>query len=483
VKPHVIEKTTGDIVIRWGPIEGTAQELVLDDLTPEAKLLFTGGYGSGKTTTQLAKTFQLSAINGDIPGIMLVPDYGHFEDTILEKIKSVDPATGRRWFVEDSQFNYRITRHGSHILEWEGGGDWHIMSAVRPNSIKGPERAWMTADEPGIATWDAWRNAVNRVRHQLAVLRQVCAFGTSEGLNWLAQLFTEAHEASYYRVYKMRTADNRELLKYQPDYMKQVLEHATEQEAKSYLDGEMVNLTGATAYSTFDRATHWRTDVPIDPHLPLRISFDFNVDPMACVIGQIVKGTRGPELNVIDAVIRGSSWTPEVCQILVERYGRDKSRAQFGAMGARGWPGGCIVYGDATGGSRSTTSLKSNYQLIEEILGSEFPGFKIHPSAASRINPAVPERLNAMKAIFRNALGHVRCYVRKTDPASLSTTYQLVRSLEMTQIAPGTMHIQKPAGETHSHASDALGYLVCAEFPVVKPSIISGASFGNQDVA
>jgi hypothetical protein len=35
--------------------------------------------------------------------------------------------------------------------------------------------------------------------------------------------------------------------------------------------------------------------------------------------------------------------------------------------------------------------------------------------------------------------------------------------------------LDKPAGETITHGADALGYLVAAEFPVVKPAITVGS--------
>ena len=88
----------------------------------------------------------------------------------------------------------------------------------------------------------------------------------------------------------------------------------------------------------------------------------------------------------------------------------------------------------------------------------------------------------ARQNLKRNARNQVRCYIRKTQPARLSTTYQLVRSLEMTQIAPGTQTIHKPSGETHTHPSDALGYLVAAEFPAQKPDLITHTSFANPEI-
>jgi hypothetical protein len=476
-----------DIEIWWAPIPATPQEAYFDDDTPEGKILISGGYGSGKTMTLVGKALKLSAVNAPRPGIFTVPDYGHFEDTILETIKSQDPNTidsfgaGRRWFLEDEQFHYRVTRHGLHLFEWAGGGDWHVMSAKQPASIKGPNRAWGAMDEPGIQSYDAWRNTVMRIRDPMAKLRQMIGAGTPEGLGWLTDTFTE-EKGGYYRTYTMPTRANVELLKSQPDYIRQIMENASEQEIQAYVDGLMVNLTGAMAYPTFARNLHWRPGILPNPMLPLLFSFDFNVDPMSCIVAQKVAGDAGPEIHVVDAFVLNASWTPQVCEKIVEHYGRDRTHAELGFRGRNGWPGGAVVYGDATGGHRSTTSLKSNYDLIKELLGGEFPSFKLHASVTRGTNPSEVDRLNTVNVLLKNAAGRTRLWINKTEPAKLSRTLPLVRSFEKTQKAPGTVNIHKPSGETHTHPSDALGYLCEAELPQRRPSLITVESFSNQDV-
>jgi hypothetical protein len=368
------------IDIRWGPVPDTPQEGFFDDDTPDGKLMFMGGQGAGKTMSLVAKCLKLSTINDPLPGIVTCPDYDHFDSVILETLKLED-KNGRRWFLEDHQFHY-----SGHRFEWEGGGPWLVFSAVRPNAIKGKNMAWGAMDEPGIQSFQAYRNTMGRIRHVNAVLRQFIATGTPEGLGWMSEQWGEERSALYH-VYRMDLRQNVELMREVPEYLQQVLENSTEQEAAAYIAGEMVNLSGAIVYITFNRSI-WREDVPIHPNLPLRITFDFNVDPMSCIIGQIVPGRFGNELNVIDAIIENNSWTPQVCEEIVRRYGREASSREFGFRGSRGWPGGAIVYGDATGGSRSTTSLKSNYDLIREILGGEFPSFKIHESVTKKVNPA-----------------------------------------------------------------------------------------------
>src|SRR3990167_8857587 len=88
-----------DLVIRWAPIPETPQEAFFDDDTPDANLLFRGGWGSGKTMTVTAKALKLSAINAPLPGIWTVPDYAHIRDTILPMLEEpdsdrVDPVPG-----------------------------------------------------------------------------------------------------------------------------------------------------------------------------------------------------------------------------------------------------------------------------------------------------------------------------------------------------------------------------------------------------
>jgi hypothetical protein len=114
------------------------------------------------------------------------------------------------------------------------------------------------------------------------------------------------------------------------------------------------------------------------------------------------------------------------------------------------------------------------------MLGAEFPSLKIHQSVTRGYNPPEKDRTDAVNVMLGNALGERRLFVRKrlgrlgnqqSDPV-----YQLIRSFEQTIKAPGTDHIAKPAGETHTHPSDALGYWIAAEFPVLKPIVQVGTS-------
>jgi hypothetical protein len=438
-----------ELVIRWAPIVGTAQESFFDDQTPDATLLFTGGWGSGKTMTLTAKVLQLSAINAPLPGIWCVPDYEHIHDTILPTISDVDSSVDEPWFLGPQDYSY-TDKH--KVLEWIGGGPIWFRTAENVKSIAGPNVAWCATDEPGSIKREAWRNTVARVRHPGAKLRQKVAAGTPEGLNYLADLFGP-DRASGYHVYKMRTVENH----YLPEsYLEQVKANATEAELEAYLDGKFVNMTGALAYSAFNADVQMRP-FNLDPKLPLRLAFDFNVDPMALVVGQQIQGPAGPEFFVYESIALMGSTVYDICAKFREKY-------PF-------WKAGLVVYGDATGKNRSHLSLKSNYDHIK----TELAGFGPFELKVPIENPPVTTRLNSVNRLCKDARGFTRLWLNgePMSPGS-SLCKPLVKSLQGTVKKPGTDDIWKKPGETVTHLADALGYWLTFEAPATKPVAVIG---------
>lgn len=445
-----------EVSIWWAPIPGSPQEQFWDDDTPDANLLFTGGWFAGKTMTLLGKVLKLSALNDPVVGFWLVPDWGHVDRTILPMLGETDPDTGHYWFLEPDQWHYN---HRTHVLTWDGGGPIQFLTAENPKAIAGPSGAFLAVDEPGSIKHEAWRNAVARVRSANAKLKQKVASGTWEGLNWLADLFGDPERPEAYKVYSMATAENTEGLRHNPTYIAQVKDNITEAEAASYLDAKLSNLTGTLAFPNFAETLHWSPSVsPLDRALPLRLTFDFNVNPMTLGLAQIVSGPAGPELHVVDWIAEYGGATVESCCLrLRERY-------------PDGWPH-AVVYGDATGKARHVKSLKSNYQIIEEALAGWAKKLEIK---VPMVNPSVSESTNAVNRLLKDANGHTRLWIRKTEPRRQCATRELVRSLQRTSKKSGTDDIEKKPGETHTHAGEALRYLVAQEFPVVKPVITVG---------
>jgi hypothetical protein len=453
-----------EVSIWWAPIPGSPQEGFWDDDTPDANLLFTGGWFAGKTMTLMGKVLKLSAINDPIIGFWLVPDWGHVERTILPMLNERDPDTDHYWFLSPDQWHYN---QRTHVFTWDGGGPIQFLTAENPKAIAGPSGAFLAVDEPGSIKHEAWRNATARVRSSGAKLKQKVASGTWEGLNWLADLFGDPERPEAYKVYSMATAENTEGLRHNPTYIAQVKDNITEAEAASYLDAKLSNLTGTLAFPSFNDTLHWTPDVPaLDPGQPLRLMFDFNVNPMTLGLAQIAAGPSGPELHVGDWIAEYGGATVESCCLAL--------RARY----PQGW-NKVIVYGDATGKARHVKSNKSNYTIIRETLeGTPENGLsrwaKTLEEKVPAANPSVAESTNAVNRLLKDANGHVRLWIRKTEPRRQCPTRELVRSLQRTSKKSGTDDIEKKAGETHTHAGEALRYLVAVEFPVQKPTVAFG---------
>lgn len=433
-----------DLVLRWSPIPGTAQESFFDDDSPEATLLFKGGWGSGKTTALIAKMLKLSAINHPLPGIWVVPTWQHIHKTLLPSLTDVDPLTGEPWFLGSDQYHYNQQKQ---VLDWAGGGPIWFQSAENPDSIAGPNVAYCGTDEPGSIKQKAWRNTVARVRHPAARLRQKVASGTPEGLNFLAELFGPDRHDDYH-VYTMRTTDNPHL---PASYLEQVRANVSEAELAAYLDGQFVNMVGSLAYPAFDPDRQVR-GLHLNPSLPLRVAFDFNIDPMSAVIGQQFQGPSGLEFHVDRAIALMGSSVYQICAEVLKHYPT--------------WAAGVVVYGDSTGANRSQQSLRSNYDIIRDELKAIGPLTMRVP----KDNPAVTTRLNSVNRLCRDARGVVRLFLHG-DPLKpkSSPTRALIQSLQQTVKKPGTDDLWKKAGETVTHLSDALGYWLTMEAPATKP--------------
>jgi hypothetical protein len=451
--------TATEFSIWWAPIPGTAQEAFFDDDTPNAALLFCGGWGSGKTMTLWGKALKLSLINNPLPLIWVVPTYDHVLKTLLPKLEEIDTDSDQPWFLTPDQYHYN---QSTHEFTWVLGGPIWFKSAADAEDAKriaGPNVAGALVDEPALISQRAWRNTTARVRHPNAKLRQTAAAGTADDLSWMQDYFFDPERPQRYKRYDMSTTENRELLSKNPDYLQEIQENATEAEIQAFVHGKGVVLEGQPAYPTFSDTLHWREDVAEpDPSLPLCLACDFNVAPMEWVLAQLRPGLHGPEVHVVDGISKQVATIDMACDAVLEKYPQ--------------WQAGFIVYGDASGRARHVRSHKTNYTIIESRLRDAGPVEVKVPLA----NPPISERLSAVNRMLKNANGVTRLWIRKWSPFRVCPTRALVRSLQRSVQKQGAEELLKPSGETVTHASDGLGYLVAYEFPVAKPRQVFGTA-------
>jgi len=134
------------------------------------------------------------------------------------------------------------------------------------------------------------------------------------------------------------------------------------EEAKSQLDSltfdqeymaEYVDVNDKPFLYAFKEKIHVIDSYKINPHLPLIVSWDFNLEPMTAIIGQ---KPDVKSLVVFDEMNINDGSTPEICDLILARYPQFMFKMD--------------VTGDATGQNR-TSMIRGNvnhYKIIKERL-------------------------------------------------------------------------------------------------------------------
>ncbi|HEX4823258.1 MAG TPA: hypothetical protein VFV19_03000 [Candidatus Polarisedimenticolaceae bacterium] len=201
-------------------------------------------------------------------------------------------------------------------------------------------------------------------------------------------------------------------------------------EFRRLYEAEWLDGTSLPAYEAFDRSTHVVERVALQAGLPLILSCDFNVDPMAWVVMQ----HHQHEAWIIDElVIAGGATTERACKEFIRRY-PDKTLE-------------VVVYGDSSGRARKTSATATDYEIIRSELGKYYHRLSVRESDS---NPPVSERVAKVNAFLRSADGAVKLHIHPRCKF-------LVRDFSRVSWRPGTREIDK-RDKSLTHFSDAAGY-------------------------
>ena len=197
-----------------------------------------------------------------------------------------------------------------------------------------------------------------------------------------------------------------------------------------------------------------------DPDAPLNLCFDFNTAPgVAAVCQERGRGTLAIHPDQAEdgcTIVIGEVWipqhsnTPRVCRALLEDWGTHE--------------GEVYLYGDATGGAKTTVAVAgSDWDLIEKELRPVF-GDRLH-KRVPRANPRERARVNAANTRIRSTDGKIRLFV---DPVHAP---HVIRDFERVETIEGTGELLKVQGSELSHVSDAVSYLLERTHPVRSASL------------
>jgi len=208
------------------------------------------------------------------------------------------------------------------------------------------------------------------------------------------------------------------------------------------MEMDFSSVSGAAAYR-FVEANLMR-GLEYSVSLPLCLTMDFNVDPCVWEIAQIIRGL----CCFIDEI----RLAPASIEEMVREF-RNRYPAHQGEL----W-----IYGDATGNGRSPMTKGSCYDLVRLYLRG-YSAQQVWKVPVT--NPQVIDRVNAFNLKMRGAEGQIGVLI---DPDKCP---ELVRDLKEVVIYNGQIVKVKKRDDPYfyrTHASDAAGYLIFREWPVIK---------------
>ena len=391
---------------------------------------FLGPVGTGKTAALCHEAVQLALVNKGRTGLIGAPTYPMLRDVALPTVIEVLEKRGVNYDHNKSAFTIRLAGGGSTIA---------FRTLDQPERLRGTNLAWFGIDEVTYTKEEAWLRLEARLRDPKATALAGIAAGTPKGFDWVYHRFRN-QPVEGYELVEAKPFENEHLLEQTPDYYERLKNSYDEHFYQQEVLGQFVNLGAGRVYHAFDRNEHVGEFQMRDGE-PLLWSWDFNINPMASVICQ----RAGPLLYVLDEIVLRTSSTPEVCEEFLRRYGKHR--------------GGLRIYGDATGGRRSSASTDSDHELIRAFLSRNRD---LHGElVVGRSNPLVRDRINTMNGQLMNAQGERRLFVSER-------CRELIQDLEQVSYKPNSGQIDKDRDSDRTHVSDALGYLVWEEFRLAR---------------
>jgi hypothetical protein len=383
---------------------------------------FVAGFGSGKSETMATQAI-LDAIDGGKDAVigLYAPTFDLLRLITAPRICEKLTAFGVPYSYNKSE-NTITPKHPQM-------GRFILRSLDTPERIVGFETYRAHVDELDTMEQDkakdVWQKVMARNRQTPKTcaepFNRVSCYSTPEGFRFVYHRWVLGGGKEYQMVQASSYSNP-----YLPeDYIPSLREAYPEALINAYIEGQFVNLTSGTVYSSFDRTKH-SADETILANDTIYIGMDFNVTNMSAVI--CVK--RNETFFAVDEIEKVYD-TPAMIEIIKERYYMKGHRI--------------IVYPDASG-----TSRKSINASVSDISLLEQAGFTVRVKSK---NPAVKDRVIAVNKAFE--VGKLK--VHRTNCNSLSNCLEK-------QAYDKNNEPDKKSG--YDHLNDAIGYLVYYEMPV-----------------
>lgn len=299
-----------------------------------------------------------------------------------------------------------------------------IRGADNPDSLRGVGLDFVALDEFAFMDAAIWQEAVRPMLSDRTPLGRALFITTPAGMNWAYDLYLMGQEGrDGFQSWTFTTLEGGHVPAAEVESARAGLPlHLFRQEYEASFE----TLAGRV-YDNFDRVLNVSAAAE-DTETELLVGMDFNVNPMSCVLGV----ARGDVLHIFDALEVRTSNTEEVAAELRRRYPARR----------------LIICPDPSGNAHKTSAVagETDFTILRRH------GFFID---AAHKAPLIPDRINAVQAMLKDANGTRRLYLHPRAKA-------LVRSLDGLTYKEDTSIPDKASGL--DHMADALGYLIWQRF-------------------
>lgn len=410
----------------------------------------TAGLGAGKTHGLTQWHHYLTTLNREsrFSGF-LMPSYQKIHDAGLPTYQKVLDTFG---LVKDRDYKIIKSPFPKLIyLDRKVKHEVHFLTAESPKNIVAVEFSHGTEDESGAIEREASDNFRSRIRDPNATRSQLFRGGAPQGINDFAAQFDSYElpgwntrdardhyqEERRQRRFILWTDDNPYLKSSYLRLLDDTYGHNPNL-LKSYRYGLFCALSEGVAISNYMPQKHDLELVVKDPFREIDLTFDFNANPMTWLAIQyqpIYHGRKETRRYVVVAEAdQGADQLEDaVCEF----------SAKFPLGHFKDTP--INIYGDRSGHAGSHKVRGSDYERIYKIL-KELGYHNVTIRASKQVALEV-DSVEALQWMFAHNLLGVYKELRS-----------LKRSLMATKWRDGVRKLDKPAGETHTHATDALKY-------------------------
>lgn len=247
------------------------------------------------------------------------------------------------------------------------------------------------------------------------------------------------------KVFYSNTFDNPYLPR---SYIETLKERLDERMAQRMIYGKWIEIQNEVVYYAYLSKNNYRDKkYQINPMLPLRLCFDFNIGngkPLSMVMAQY--DSFRDEWHFFNEIIIDGQRTLDCMDELASRGFLDMDMQ-------------IKVHGDATGRARDTRSIQSDYDIIDNFLANykTKSGRKLMYSIdVPRANPPIRERHNVVNAYCMNANGKHRLFVYKDAPT-------VDEGLRLTRLKTGAQYVEYDE-DRFQHCTTSIGYAIMWEY-------------------